>query len=62
MHRVGWFRRQASVCRGKRQFASKGMAKTAGREFGCRFGKRFRAYHCVVCDRWHLTTLQVEGD
>ena len=49
-------RHHAEKCAGKVDYPSKVTAKHAARKATAAYGKRFRAYRCKVCGRWHLTT------
>lgn len=52
----GWAgRRRCSACR-KRRYTSRGQAVRASRTMGDAYGNVLRAYRCLMCRQWHLTS------
>lgn len=46
----------AQRCAGKSWFDSRREARRAAKRASKAEGKRFKAYRCGICDKWHLTT------
>lgn len=48
---------EAAICHRKRKFDTRNQAKQFARQVKREHGRAQRAYHCPVCGRFHLTTV-----
>lgn len=52
----GLYAHHVAKCARKKDYSTRARARRAARVLSRRTGRRFRAYECRICGRWHVTS------